>query len=161
MKSVYLDTETTGLSPRDSRIVEVALVDDSGGVLLNTLVNPCLPIPAGATAIHGITDDDVADAPLLEELLPALNALVRGCRLVIYNSQYDLGFLPSLRAVSPKVECCMLAAQKAMGYSRWPKLVAAAEWSGYVWTGNAHRALADTLAARHVWQTIQTEGALA
>jgi hypothetical protein len=45
----------------------------------------------------------------------------------------------------------MFAAKAAMGVRKWPKLVEAAEWSGYVWVGNAHRALADTLAARHVW----------
>lgn len=152
--AVYLDTETTGLKPSESRVVEVALVDDAGQVLLNTLVNPGVPIPEGATAIHGITDADVAGAPLLEELLPALNALVRGRQLVIYNSQYDIAFLPSLRTVAADVQCCMLAAQGAMGTKRWPKLSAAAEWAGHVWTGTAHRALADTLAARTVWMKI-------
>lgn len=53
---VILDTETTGLDEHDE-IVEVAVIDMSGKVLLNTLVNPIQPIPYEATQIHGITND--------------------------------------------------------------------------------------------------------
>lgn len=151
MSPVYLDTETTGLSPTTSRVVEIALVAAGGGTLLHTLIDPGIKIPADATAIHGIRDEHVAGAPRLIELLPAIVALVRGHDLVIYNKAYDLQFLPFVEDAAADVLCCMQRAQDAMKLSRWPKLTAAAQWAGYQWQGKAHSALADTLAARHVW----------
>ena len=57
---VYLDTETTGLSARaGARLVEVAIVDDSGTPLFDSLINPGIPIPWGASSIHGISDSMV------------------------------------------------------------------------------------------------------
>src|SRR3982750_387678 len=52
---VYLDTETTGLFG-DVRIVDVAIVDDAGEVLVDTLVDPGIPIPVETSRIHGIFD---------------------------------------------------------------------------------------------------------
>lgn len=155
MSLIYLDTETTGLDAKTSGVVEIALVNSIGKALLHTYVNPGTPIPAEATAIHGITDEMVEGAPTILELLPAIVALVRGKTLVIYNKHYDLQFLPYVSTAAGKVECCMLRAQAAMGAARWPKLIAAAEWAGYIWEGEAHSALADTLAARHVWNHIE------
>jgi len=55
METVYLDTETTGLSPGNgARIVEIAILDDDGRPLLDTLVNPDCEIPDEASSIHGI-----------------------------------------------------------------------------------------------------------
>ena len=69
MDTLYLDTETTGLSPsRGDRIVELAVVDDAGCPVINTLVNPERDIPWDAVRIHGITDEMVAQAPTMEEL---------------------------------------------------------------------------------------------
>ncbi|NDD11792.1 MAG: hypothetical protein EB072_03880 [Betaproteobacteria bacterium] len=54
---VFLDTETTGLSPSSGdKIVEIAIVDGSGRILLNSLVDPGRAIPWHATNVHGITD---------------------------------------------------------------------------------------------------------
>ncbi|MCW3664158.1 3'-5' exonuclease, partial [Burkholderia cenocepacia] len=58
---ILLDTETTGLD-ESAEIVEIAVIDDAGNVLLNTLVKPKHPIPNSATAIHGITNAMVATA---------------------------------------------------------------------------------------------------
>jgi hypothetical protein len=64
---LILDTETTGIGQWD-RIVEIALIDDQGMVLMNTLVNPEIPIPKEASAIHGITDEMVSAAPTFSEI---------------------------------------------------------------------------------------------
>lgn len=67
-----VDTETTGTKPEDA-IVEVAALDVVDGCLGETrssLVNPMRPIPPEASAVHGITDADAADAPLLAEAIP-------------------------------------------------------------------------------------------
>lgn len=88
-----LDTETTGLTAT-SRIVEIAVTTASGTVLLDTLINPGgEPIPAEATAIHGITDAMVEDAPTFSEILPRLTEALAGRRIVIYNRDYDTGRL--------------------------------------------------------------------
>ena len=85
METLYLDTETTGLSSsRGDRIVELAVVDDDGRTVIDTLVNPEREIPWDATRIHGITDEMVAQAPTMEELWPAIEAATTGRHVVIY-----------------------------------------------------------------------------
>lgn len=85
---VIVDTETTGLEG-DVRVCQIAVVDKAGAVLLDTLMQPGIPIPADATAIHGITDAMVADAPTWSDVEPRLRAALTGRRVLIYNAEYD------------------------------------------------------------------------
>lgn len=85
---VVLDTETTGLHD-GARIVEIAVLGIDGEVLLDSLVNPRVPIPAEATRIHGITDSMVATAPTFTDLLVPLTAALHGRKVVIYNRDFD------------------------------------------------------------------------
>jgi DNA polymerase III epsilon subunit-like protein len=85
---VILDTETTGLHD-GARIVEVAVLGVDGSVLLDSLVNPGVPIPADATRIHGITDDMVRCAPNFSDLLVPLTAALHNRKVVIYNRDFD------------------------------------------------------------------------
>lgn len=89
---VILDTETTGLGD-DACVVEIAITTAAGEVLLDTLVNPGVPIPAEATDIHGITDAMVAEAPMFADILVQLTAALDGRRCLIYNEPYDVGRL--------------------------------------------------------------------
>ncbi len=85
--AVILDTETNGLF---GRILEVAVIDAcTGKVLLDTLVNPGERIDPDSTLIHGITDDDVADAPPWSEVVPKLLKVTRGRQILAYNADYD------------------------------------------------------------------------
>jgi len=87
-----LDTETTGLNwPAET--VNIAVIDWTGEELVNTLVRPVKPIPPGATAIHGITDQMVAGAPLWRDVRPQVIEALSGHDLVIYNANYDLQIL--------------------------------------------------------------------
>ena len=93
---VALDLETTGLVPATDRVVEVAAVawcDGREDGHFHTLVNPGCPIPATATAIHGITDAMVADAPTLAEILPALMVFCQADAVVAHNAKFDVNFL--------------------------------------------------------------------
>lgn len=92
----FIDVETTGLSPRTSRICEVALVCSRGGAVLehfSSLVDPGLPIPPEASGIHGITDEMVRGSPAFPALAPRLIAALEGAVVVAHNADFDLSFL--------------------------------------------------------------------
>ncbi|MCX5199705.1 3'-5' exonuclease [Streptomyces sp. NBC_00249] len=91
---VILDTETCGLEA-DSAVVEIAVITAGGNVLLDTLVNPGqgVSIPAEASAIHGITDSDVDQAPTFSDIAVRLTQVLDGRRILIWNAPYDVGRL--------------------------------------------------------------------
>lgn len=90
LNPLFLDTETTGLSDMDE-ICEIAIVDLAGEVLINTLVRPTKRIPPGTSAIHGITDELVKDAPTFGDLLPRLEQIICGRTILVYNVEFDEG----------------------------------------------------------------------
>ncbi|WP_162046380.1 3'-5' exonuclease [Vibrio taketomensis] len=89
--AVILDTETTGLD-NNSEVVEISLINAlTGDVLFTSLVQPCDPIPAQATRIHGITNDDVKDSPNFKIIWERhVEPLLRDKELVIYNEDFDI-----------------------------------------------------------------------
>lgn len=89
---VILDTETTGLET-DAEIVQIAVIEKTGAVLLDTLLRPTQPIPTIATSIHGITDAMVETAPTFGQIFDALLMAIGGKRCVIYNASYDVRLL--------------------------------------------------------------------
>lgn len=94
-----VDIEATGPQPEADRAVEVAVVrlaPDGTRTALRWLINPERPIPADATAVHHITDEQVARAPTFAELAHEIAAALRDCDLCGYNLRaFDL---PMLRA---------------------------------------------------------------
>jgi DNA polymerase-3 subunit epsilon len=90
-----VDVETTGLSATSHRILEIAVVTtDPGGRVIDTWTTRLNPQgPVGATHIHGITDRDVADAPLFADIVEDLNARLVGAALAAHNARFDLAFL--------------------------------------------------------------------
>jgi DNA polymerase III epsilon subunit family exonuclease len=95
-----LDTETTGLDPGQGHgLVEVACVGLDGGEIgetWSTLVNPGRPIPPDASAVHGITDAMVRDAPIPSVVAAELDLRCAGRTLVFHNAAFDLPFLAGL-----------------------------------------------------------------
>ena len=88
---VFFDLETTGVNVATDRIVEISLVKQfpNGNKESKTWrVNPEMPIPQEATAVHHITDEDVADMPPFRELAPQVVAYIDGCDLAGYNSNH-------------------------------------------------------------------------
>ncbi len=89
MDVLYLDTETTGLGNGDE-VVDIAVLDNAGRALLDTLVKPRRSIPADSIAIHGISDAMVRNAPTWPEVYPLLIELLVSYRhLVVYNADFD------------------------------------------------------------------------
>ncbi|CCG04352.1 3'-5' exonuclease [Blastococcus saxobsidens] len=95
MTVAVVDVETTGLSPRTDRVVEigVVLLDDRGEVEaeFETLVNPGRDV--GPTGLHGISAGDVVDAPAFADVAQHLRSLLVGRVLVAHNALFDLRFL--------------------------------------------------------------------
>ena len=90
------DIETTGMSPVNDRIVEIAAVRiDSDGKQsrFQTLVNPGRHIPARASAVHHITDKDVSDAPTFHYAGRDFIGFAKDSTLVAHNARFDLAFL--------------------------------------------------------------------
>ena len=98
MRQIVLDTETTGLNPRDGhRIIEVACIEMINrrltGRHLHKYVHPEREIDAGAQAVHGITLEFLADKPKFADIVDEFLDFIRGAQLIIHNAPFDLGFL--------------------------------------------------------------------
>jgi len=93
----FFDLETTGINIATDRIVEIAIlkVFPNGNKESHTWrVNPEMPIPAVVTAIHGITDEMVANEPTFKELAPKVHALIKDSDLGGFNSnRFDIPLL--------------------------------------------------------------------
>lgn len=94
---VFFDLETTGINIVSDRIVELSylkIYPDGKEESQTFLVNPTIPIPPKTTAIHGISDEDVKDAPPFSELAKTLSKIIEGCDLAGYNSnKFDIPLL--------------------------------------------------------------------
>ena len=93
---VAFDLETTGLSARNDRIIEIGAVILKNGKEIErfqTFVDPQRPLERKITDLTGITDDMLRDAPKIEEVLPKFLEFVGGRVLVAHNSKFDTGFI--------------------------------------------------------------------
>lgn len=93
------DFETTGLSPRDSRVIEFAAVKIQNGKIVDQmiqLINPEYPLPAKTKEITGITDADLSAVPTMQEFHQKMFDFLGSSILVAHNAQFDLWFLDSI-----------------------------------------------------------------
>jgi len=147
-----IDLETTGLVPGADRVVEVSAVRAEARseprLLLDTLVNPQRPV--AATEIHGIRDEDVADAPRFGEVAGDLIRAAAGTVIASYNVYFDVNFLDcelrqvGMRASPPHV--CLMYLRPLLGLGRKCSLQEACKAHGLEHT-TVHMTSADALAA--------------
>lgn len=94
---IFFDLETTGTNITRDRIVEISLIKvspDGSEKERTRRINPGIPIPAEATAVHGITDDDVRDEPRFEQIARSLASIFQGCDIAGFNSnRFDIPML--------------------------------------------------------------------
>ena len=154
---LVLDTETTGIGS-SAEVINLAVVDTTGTVRLDTLIMPNDNIPAEASAVHGLTRRMLqrAGAPRWPAVHGRLADALAGASVVlIYNAEFDTRVLRQTAARHGQLElpefrtrCVMLEYAKyrnvpgRYGDAKWHKLLEAAAYEG-VPTGGAHRALAD------------------
>jgi DNA polymerase-3 subunit epsilon len=98
MRQVFLDTETTGLSPESGdRIVEIGCVEFVNrrptGRTFHVYLNPERPNSPGAFDVHKLSDQFLADKPLFGSVVDELIDFVRDAEVVIHNAAFDVGFL--------------------------------------------------------------------
>ena len=94
---VFFDLETTGVDTAKDRIVEISMVKvmpDGEEIVRTRRINPQMHIPEQATAIHGITDDDVKGEPTFAQIAKSLAQFIEGCDFGGFNSnRFDLPML--------------------------------------------------------------------
>lgn len=158
---LIIDVETTGLG-EDAEIVEIAIINCGGEVILNTLVKPLKEIPEDATAIHGITNKMVENAPAWPEIHNQIAELISNLGFISYNVAYDVRLITQTAAlyglsvgdvdVDPLHDCAMQLFAEYIGcwdehrnnFKRH-KLTIAADVMGVEIKGQAHRASTDCL----------------
>lgn len=167
---LILDTETTGLDSK-AEIVQVGILSSRGDVLLECLVKPVYPIPASATAIHGIRGDHVANALSWQEVGPVVTKLLENQTVVIYNANYDMRLLEQSSQIAcghpfPRqcsVWCAMMAYAEHYGewndyrqdYKWQPLGAAALRYKSFL--PDAHTAIADCRMTLAVCQGMLTD----
>lgn len=129
MRCVLLDTETTGLDPLlGHRVIEIAAIELKNelptGALFHSLINPGRPVPAEATAINGISDADLADAPEFRAIAPEFLAFLANDPIIAHNAPFDFSFLDAefTRIDVPPLDRARMIDSLALAKARFPAL---------------------------------------
>jgi DNA polymerase III epsilon subunit-like protein len=161
--ALFLDTETTGLD-EDAQIIEIAILDRHGNPLIDTLVRPTVEIPADAMAIHGITNEMVANAPAWPEIHSQVGAVLHGREVIAYNAAFDVRLLEQdarrhkMTPPSFVPRCAMEASLRVAGLwatgKTFERLETALSRVGALRQGTAHRAKDDCLSTLQLVEAI-------
>ena len=161
---VFVDIETTGGSPRNSRVIEVAAMRYEQGRVVqqfSSFVNPGTHVPETITRITGIRTDDVADAPTFDDIADELLELCEGAVFIAHNVRFDYSFLRAEferigSAFSPKL-LCTVRLSRALYPSAPRHSLESIIHRHAIQTAQRHRALADTQAIVDFAQIAYTE----
>lgn len=131
MRQIVLDTETTGLEPSQGhRIIEIGCVELVNrrltGNTWHHYFNPEREIDAGAYAVHGLSNEFLADKPRFADLADEFLDYIRGAELIIHNAPFDVGFLnhelslldpprPPVEEIARVLDTLQMARQKHPG----------------------------------------------
>ncbi len=105
MREIVLDTETTGLNPRDGdRVVEIGALElinhMPSGESYRQYINPERDMPTGAFEVHGLSEEFLRDHPVFPDICDAFLEFIADSPLIIHNADFDLGFLNMELAVA-------------------------------------------------------------
>ena len=157
---VVLDLETTGAKAPPGRITEIGAFRISGNKIIeefHTLINPEIPIPPFITALTGISDQMVRNAPVFGDIADDLLDFIGDSVLVAHNASFDLGFLDNEIqrwygpfALANHSLCTVRLSRKLVSETANHKLRTLADYFG-VDLVNHHRAAADALATAKIF----------
>jgi DNA polymerase-3 subunit epsilon len=126
MREIVFDTETTGFGSDEHRVIELGCLELINrlptGKTFHTYLNPEREIDAGATRVHGITADKVANAPRFADIVDDWLAFIGEDPLVAHNAEFDMAFmqmemrrLNRMPLANPVVDTLLIARQKLPG----------------------------------------------
>ena len=158
----FIDLETTGINVSTDKIVEIAIVKimpDGTKQVKRKLIHPEMPIPAATTAVHGITDEMVKEAPTFKQVANEIKQFIEGADLAGYNSnRFDIPMLNEefLRAgISVDIEARkLLDVQKVFHMMEQRTLTAAYKFYCNKQLEDAHTAEADATAT---WEVLEAQ----
>ena len=98
MNEIFLDTETTGLSPNDRhKIVEIACIETNDlnptKKIFHKIINPQRDMPAGAYKIHGFSTEFLKDKETFDKIADEFLDFIKNKKIIIHNASFDLSFL--------------------------------------------------------------------
>ncbi len=153
-----IDVETTGLTPRYNGIIEIGIVKVKGLKIVerySTLINPGRPIPFYITQFTGITDDDIFNAPLFEDIEEEVSQFILGSVITAHNLSFDRSFLNKEflmigkeKPVNPQL--CTLKLSKKIYPELRSRSLSSLSYFLNVKLINAHRALPDAEATAEI-----------
>ena len=127
VREIVLDTETTGMDPYEGdKLIEIGAVELinhlPSGKTLQLYINPERDIPADATAVHGITNEFVADKPIFSQVYMDFIDFAGDATLIIHNAEFDMKFLNhELKAVGhPALKWSRVIDTLAMARKKFP-----------------------------------------
>lgn len=161
-----LDFETTGLSPtQGDRATEIAVILLRDGQIVDryqSLMNAGRRIPSDVAALTGITNDMIAAAPPVSQVMREAAQFVANCPVVAHNAGFDKRFwqaeLAMLGARSDHVfACTMLTARRLYPHAQNHRLSSLADLLQLPKTGRAHRAMVDAEMTTHLWRRMHDD----
>lgn len=164
---VIIDTETTGLQPyAGDEIISIAMMEYHGlqstGKQFETLINPQRPVPQESTEIHGLSDADVKNAPVLIDVLPDILQFIDKAVLVGHHVQFDFRFLNKtlkrylgMQLNNPWLDTMLLflAHKGQLGHYQLEDVAKACQ----IEIQNRHTAMGDTLAAGEIFSYLSRQ----
>ncbi|MEE9481766.1 DNA polymerase III subunit epsilon [Methylobacterium ajmalii] len=126
MREIIMDTETTGMSFSEDRVVEIGAVEILDllptGRTFHAYINPMRPVSPGAQKVHGLTNEFLKRKPTFRRVAPKFLEFIAGAQLVAHNAPFDLGMLNAElerngleRLTNPVVDSLALARQVKKG----------------------------------------------
>lgn len=163
---LFFDLELTGVYDHDE-IISISITDATGRIIMDTLVKPVRKKKWKQTEkIHGITPDMVADAPLLDDLIPEIKDIFAGAdNLIAYGVSTDYSHIKYIydteaerEALKAKTRCCanefVRFAHEHLPELNHASLTDAMAALGVEWDGVAHTSIADTIGCMKVWEKL-------
>jgi DNA polymerase-3 subunit epsilon len=160
----FVDIETTGGHPGVHRVIDIAVIGVTGGRVdfeWQTLVNPGVRIPFGITALTGIDDEMLVDAPPFERIAAELRSRLDGRVFVAHNVRFDYGFIrrefAAMETAWRAPTMCTVRLSRAL-YPEMPRhnLDAVMEHHG-ITIESRHRAMPDAVVLRELWRKVRAE----
>lgn len=158
----FVDIETTGCTPGQHRIIDVAVIGATGGDVdfeWQSLVNPGVRVPAGITELTGIDNDMLADAPPFEHIARELRERLEGRVFIAHNVRFDYGFIrrefASMGTEWRSPNLCTVRLSRTL-YPEMPRhnLDAVMERHG-IHIENRHRAMPDAQVLLAFWRKLR------